>query len=164
VDRSADIVLRLGPSLDGTDQSIDRALQILQIRRTALVQDHDVDGKPLQTPVFECAKQLPHDADVAHFIDAQQHDRQIARDPASPQRGYVAPAALERLDRRPKRGIGEQDAASEALEQVRFVGPDAEVVKLSLRMRPGKRVDALAGGRPRDACRRDRARPDAFAR
>jgi hypothetical protein len=126
---------------------IDRALQVLQIGRSAIVHDHEIDRQPLQPPIFEGAQQLPHNIKVLGAVDPEQNDRQVAGNAMRPQRRDVSAAALERLGRRTKRGIGKDDPCSEPLKQMRFLRPDAEVVELSLRLCPGHRGKPVEGGR-----------------
>ena len=81
--------------------------------------------------------------DVLGLVDLHQHDRQVARDPVRPQRVGAARVAREHVRRRPQRPVRVEDAAGQALEEMRLVGRDAEVVQLHLRLRPGQRGRAV---------------------
>ena len=67
--------------------------------------------------------------------------------PSSPEPGRPALVPCQELGRRPQRRIRVEDPVREALEQVRLVGLDPEVVQLDLGLRPGEGRGALEGGR-----------------
>jgi len=63
---------------------LERVLKILRVGNRLFVQDHQIDRELLAPPIFVREQQMAHDLEIAFGIDAQQHDRQIARDPARP--------------------------------------------------------------------------------
>ena len=81
--------------LAGAHQCLERILQILHVRGLALVQDHQIDRKAFQAPVFMRAQQLPHDRNVRGIINSDEHDRQISGDAERPERGCDAAAAAD---------------------------------------------------------------------
>src|SRR3990170_2261211 len=92
-------------------------------------------------------QQLPDDVDILRLVDAGQYDRQIARYAMRPQRRAFKRAVAECLGRWTQRRIGVQHGIGQSLEQLRFVGPDTEVMQLDLRLRPGQREGALKHSR-----------------
>ena len=134
--------------LAGPDERLERVLQVLRVRRAVLVEDHEVDVEELQPPVLVGAEQLADDAEVLELVDPHQDDRQVARDAVRP-RARVRRGALlrEQVRRRPQRRIRVEDPVGEALEEVRLVGVDAEVMELHLGLGPGERRGALERGR-----------------
>ena len=89
-----------GHRLVHAHQRIERGLQILHIGRGPLVQNHQIDRKLFQPPIFMRAQKLAHEFQIVLVLDADQHDRQIAGNPVRPERRYLAPAALENVGRR----------------------------------------------------------------
>ena len=76
--------------------------------------------------------------------------RTIGRSPEMPcghRPGAPRSFRASRLGRRPQRRIRVEDPVGEALEEVRLVGLDPEVVELDLGLRPGEGRGALEGGR-----------------
>src|SRR5688572_24308475 len=86
------------------------------------------------------------DTEVLCVCDAQQHDRQIARNALSPKPRLPANAAQNRLRRRAHRWSGVEKMARQTLEQTRCARSDAEIVELHLRLSPGKRGRPIEGG------------------
>ena len=120
-------------------QRVERGLQVLDIGRGALVENHQIDRQLFQPPIFVRAQKLADEFEVVVLLDPHQHDGQIAGNSLRPERRRLARAALEDVGGRPQGRIGIEDMIGEALEQMRFVRADAEMVKLHLRLRPGKR-------------------------
>jgi hypothetical protein len=71
-------------------------LQHLAVTGAILVPDHQVHRQPFQTPVGMRLNQLPHQFDIGKVADAQQHDRQVARDGITPKAGL--PASITHQD------------------------------------------------------------------
>jgi hypothetical protein len=71
-------------------------LQILDVGRCAFIEDDEIDGRSLHSPVLLRPEQLVHDIQILHIADSQQHDRQSPESPA-PQPGLAAGAASNRL-------------------------------------------------------------------
>ena len=74
-----------------------------------------------------------------------------------PQAGRAALVAGEQAGRRPQRWVRVQDPVGQALEEMRLVRLDAEVVELHLGLGPGEGGRPLERGRLRGTCRRGRA-------
>src|SRR5260370_31516579 len=122
---------------------VDGLLEILQIGCWALVQDHKIHGQALQSPIFEGAKQLAHDVDILDLIDPEQYDRKIAGNALGPERGKIAPTALQRLRWRPQRGVGIDHAIGNALKEMSFLRSRAEMMEMALSLGPGHRIDPI---------------------
>ena len=58
---------------------VDGILQILNIRRLALVQDNKIERQIPRLQKLEGPQRIGHKTDIARIIDAHDHDRQIAR-------------------------------------------------------------------------------------
>ena len=134
------------PRLVRPNQRLQRGLQILSVGRRPLVQNHQIDGEAFHPPIFVGAQQLADDLQVLDVIDPDQHDRQVAGNSVGPKRRWSALASLQHVGRRPQRRIGVEHVIGETLEEMRFVGVDAEVMELHLRLGPGERDRALEGG------------------
>jgi hypothetical protein len=110
-----------------------------------LVDDHEVDGQALQAPVLVRAQQLAHLREVGDVVDAQQHDRQVARDRVGPQARLRSRPARDRARRRAEAGVGVQERRREALEVRRLLGADVEEAELDLGLGPRERLGAVEG-------------------
>ena len=128
------------------DQGLERDLQILDVGRRTLVQDHEIHRELLHPPVFVRLQQLAGDVEVFHVGDAQQHDRQVAGNAHGPEPGLSAGAAQDGVGGRPQRRAGIQQMAGETLEQAGFARIDAEMMELHLRLGPGQRGRPLERG------------------
>ena len=80
------------PRLACPHQGLERDLQILDVRRRALVQNHEIDRQLLHPPVFVRLQQLAGDVEILDVGDAQQHDRQVAGNAHAATVPAVAPA------------------------------------------------------------------------
>ena len=69
---------RLRPRLAHAHQGFQRVLQILDIGRRTLVQDHEIGGEALHAPVLMRLQQLAGNGSIFGGIDAQQQNRDIA--------------------------------------------------------------------------------------
>ena len=76
---------RRRPRLAGAHQGLNSHLEILDIGRAALVQDHEIDGELFHSPVFMRLQNLVNEIEIFDIGDSQQDDRQIARNPLGPQ-------------------------------------------------------------------------------
>ena len=76
-------------------------MEVFGIGGAVLVDDHEVDVEPLQSPVLVRPQQLAHDVDVVELIDADDHDRQIPGDPVRPECCCPEPVAGEHALGRP---------------------------------------------------------------
>ena len=135
-----------GRALVRPNQSLQSGLQILIVGRGLFVQNHEIDGQLLHPPIFVGTHQLANDFQILGLIDSNQHDRQIAGDSVRPKRRRSALTSLQHVGRRPQRRIGVEHAIGQTLEEIGFVGVDAEMVKLHLRLGPRERDGALEGG------------------
>ena len=66
------------------NQSFERLLKDLGICGALLVEDHQVDVKELQAPVFEGAEKLADYVEVLDFVDTDDDDGQVARNAVGP--------------------------------------------------------------------------------
>ena len=57
-------------------QRVKRDLQILDIGRGVLVEDHQIDGQLLQPPIFMRSQKLADEIQMVVFLDPDQHDGQ----------------------------------------------------------------------------------------
>jgi hypothetical protein len=131
---------RRRPRLAGADQGLDRHLEILHIRRPALVQDHEIDGELLHSPVFVRLQNLMNEIEILDVGYSQQDDGQIARNPMRPQFGLRAGALTNRVRGGPQGSPRENDVAGQALKQTCLSWPDAQMMKLNLALGPGQVV------------------------
>ncbi len=129
------------------DQRLQQCLQILNIGRGPLVQDHQIDRKPLQPPVLVGAEQLSHDSHIVGLVDPDQDDRDVTRNPVRPQGGGTARVARQHARGGPQRPVRVENAAGEALKEVGLIGPDAEMAELNLGLGPRQRGHPLEGRR-----------------
>ena len=83
-------------------------------------------------------------------------DRQVAGDAVRPEAGGAPLVPREPSRRRPQGPVREEDPVGEALEEMRLVGLDAEVVELDLGLGPRQGGRPLEGRRTRGTCRRGR--------
>ena len=87
MDRTAtDTLLRPRALRTTPDELFERCLELLSVGSALLVQDHEVDRKPLRAPVLAGTEALPHDVPVLWLVDADEDDRQIPRDSVRPER------------------------------------------------------------------------------
>ena len=128
-------------------QCLEGGLEILRVGRMPFVQDHEIDGQLFHPPVLVGAQQLTDDLQILDVVDPNQDDGQVARDPVRPQRRRSALASAEHFGGGAQRRVGVEDAVGETLEELRFVGPDAEMMELHLRLGPRQGDRALEGGR-----------------
>ena len=133
--------------LAAADGRLQESLEVLHVRGRALVEDDQVDGKLLDPPVLVRAQELAHDPEVLRLVDLHEDDRQVAGDAVGPERGRATGVTAEHGRRRPQRPLGVEHAPGQALEQVRLVGADAEVMELHLGLGPRQRGRALERGR-----------------
>ena len=84
--------LVLQARLAGPDLGLQSALEILSVGWGLFVQDHEIDRQLLHPPVFVGAEQLTDNTLVLGFIDADEHNRQVAGNSVPPEcrgpRGY----------------------------------------------------------------------------
>ena len=121
------------PRLARTHQSIEAALQILIVGRRPLIHDHEIGVEMFHAPVIVGAHQLTNDFQIFGFVDPNQHNREIAGDSARPQLRLSALTPLQYFRRGAQRWVRVEHAISQTLEQMRFVGTDAQMMKLDLR-------------------------------
>src|SRR6185436_3976682 len=128
-------------------ERLERALNVLDVGRPLLVDDHEIHGELLQAPVLVRAQQLAHDLLVPGIVDPNDHDRDVARYAVWPEDGAASGSPDQELRRLPQRRIEIEDAVGETLEEMRLVVRDAEVMELHLGSRAGEGHDALEGRR-----------------
>jgi hypothetical protein len=128
-----------GARLAGPDEGLERFLQLLAVRDSLLVHDHEVDRESLHVPVLVRAEELPDDLAVFREVDPHEHDREVSGDAVPPEGGLAERVPLENVRRRPERRVGVENPRRDPLEEVRFVGIDVQVAQLHLRLRPCER-------------------------
>ena len=126
-------------------EALQRAVEILGVAGAMLVDDHEIDGQPLETPVFVGPQQLANEIEVLGLRDPDDDDRQVAGDAVGPERRCAAIVPGELAGRWPERGIRVQDPVGEPLEQMGLVGLDPEMVELDLGLRPRERRRTFIG-------------------
>ena len=72
------------PRLTGSHCRLDRDLEVLLIGGPALVDDDEVDAKPLHAPVFVGSQKLADLIDVVDVVDPADDDRPIAGNAVRP--------------------------------------------------------------------------------
>ena len=118
-------------------------LEILRVGGALRIEDHQIGGNPLQVPVLVRPHELPDDVPLLVPLDAHQSDRKIAGDAVGPEPGRAIAVPGQYLRRRAQRGIGVQQTIGQALEEMRLVLGDPEVVQLNLGLCPGQRALSL---------------------
>ena len=89
--------------LTGAQDGLERRLQVLEVGGRAFVDDDQVHLEPAGPPIFHGLQQLVNDPDVLDVRDAQQDDRQVARDALRPQTGLGSGSAHDHFRGRPQR-------------------------------------------------------------
>ena len=69
-----------------SDRGFQGDLKFLDVGRTAVVQDDEVDGQLLQPPVLVRPQYLPNDVNIVPFMNLHEYDWQIARYSVGPER------------------------------------------------------------------------------
>ncbi len=124
-------------------QRVDLDLQILDVGCGAFVEDHQIDSKLLQPPVFMRPQQLTYEFQLFWLCDADQDDGQIAGDSLRPQRRGPPHATFQVIRSGSQGRVGIKEVVGEALKQVRLVRIDSQMVKLHLCLCPGKGTCSL---------------------
>ena len=60
------------------EKCVQQHLQILNVGRRMIIQDHEIDGELFHSPILVRAEQLPHDAHVLGLVDLNEHDREVS--------------------------------------------------------------------------------------
>ena len=141
----------------GCARCLERGLQVLKVGGSAFVEDDEVHLEPASPPIFHGLQQLVNDPDVLDVRDAQQDDRQVARDALRPETGLRPGAAHDHFRGRPQRRPGIDEMSGETLEFARLFPVDAEMMELHLRLGPGERGRPLERADVVGPCRRRRA-------
>ena len=69
----------------GRTESNDQVLQFLTITRIAIVPDDQIHRQSFDPPVAVGLHELPHQLQSLRLSNSQEHNREVARDPVSPQ-------------------------------------------------------------------------------
>ncbi len=116
------------PRLARPDQRFQGGLKLLRIGLGLLVQNDEIDGQALQAPVLVSAEELADDPSILGFVDPDQDDREVTRDPVRPQGGGARRIAVQHLCGGPEGGVGVQDPTGQTLEQMGLIRPDPEMM------------------------------------
>ena len=92
-----------GPRLAGANKGFNSHLEVLHIRRPALVQDHEIDSELFHSPVLVSLQNLMNETEIFDIGDSHEDDWQIARNPVRPQSGLRAGALTNRVRGRSQR-------------------------------------------------------------
>ena len=128
-------------------ECLERILEVLGVRGAMLVENHEIDVQELQPPVLVRAEQLPDDIQVLGLVDPNHDDGQVAGDPVGPQAADPSLVAGQEAGRGAEGRVRVDDPIGQALEKVRLVGLDPEVMELDLGLCPGEGRCALESGR-----------------
>ena len=137
----------------------DLLAHLVAVARRMLVENHGVGREPLQAPVLVCGQDLPGELEVLRFLDADEDDRQVARDGELPEALLAERVPAQGLAVGPEGGVGEEDPGGEPLEELSLLDGDAEMALGDLRLGVSEGEDA--GG---DAVVVELLRADARAR
>jgi len=80
-----------------SDQPLERDLEILRVGWRPFIQDHEIDGQLLHSPILVGEEQLANDIEIAGIVDSDQDDRHVAGDSVRPKQGCRAATPFECL-------------------------------------------------------------------
>ena len=123
---------RFGPRLMRLNQRLEADLKILGVGRDFFIQNHEINGQLLHSPILVGEEYLANDPQFAGFRDADQDDWRIPGDPLGPKQGCRAAALFEYVGARTQRWVGIEYRTGEALKEMCFIGVDPEVTQLRL--------------------------------
>ena len=121
----------------------DLIVQILRVRVTLVVDDHEIRRDSLHAPILVRDEQLVHAWQPHRVGDRGQHDRPIAGNALTPQRTLPSPILGARLRRRAQLLVRVEKCAGEHLVERRVRGRHVEAAKLHLRRGPRQRECAI---------------------
>ncbi len=118
------------------DQPHDLVLQDRPVAREILVHDHQVRRQALHPPIGMGLQHLFYQVDAVQVADAQQDDRQIARDGKTPKPGLAKLVAGNDAGRGAAQGIAVNDGGGQAAIDLRVGFGGAEVAQHLLTLEP----------------------------
>ncbi len=127
------------PRMAGANQHLESDLQVLHVRRSSLVQDHEIDRQSLQMPVLAGAQHLADDAGILDLVDAHHNDRYVAGDALCPEHMLWGQSARDRIGGGAQRRSGIGYVAGQTLIQAGLQRRNVEMAQLHLRLGPGQR-------------------------
>ena len=74
-----------GARLAAPELGLQKGLEILSVGRGLFIQDHEIHCQLLHPPVFVGAKELPDNALILGFVDADQNNRDVAGNSVPPE-------------------------------------------------------------------------------
>ena len=105
-----------GPRMAAAKGSVNCQLKFLDIGSRVFIEDDQIDGKLFVAPVFMRLKQTANLSDIGGIVDAQQYNRQVARDRQWPKPRLTPGTACQHFARWPETGIVIKDWCRKALE------------------------------------------------
>ena len=131
----------------GGDESDDRLVQDLSIDGVILVPDDEVDVEAVHPPPGMGANRLVHQFELVAIADADQHDRQIARDAVPPEPRLAATVAGDHRGARPAETRCVDQRPGQSSEGLCFLLGDRELLQHDRTPRPGQFDDAVGEAR-----------------
>jgi hypothetical protein len=124
-------------------QRLKRSLKVLNIGRSAFVQNHQIDRQLFQSPIFVGAQEFADQFEMAVILDPHQHNGRSPEIPCAQSFDALPAPRFENVTRRSQRRIGIENVIGKPLEQMRIVRVDAEMVQLHLGLRAGERLRSV---------------------
>ncbi len=119
------------------DQPHDLVMQHCPVAREVLVHDHQVRGQTLHPPIGMGLQRLLDQVDTVEIADAQQDDRQIARNGKAPQSGLSQLVAGNDTGRGAAQGMGVNDGGGQTSIDLGLGFACVEVAQHLLALEPG---------------------------
>ncbi len=129
------------------DARVELGLELPRLGVGGVVEDHQVDRKPLEPPIFLGAQQSLDEVEAALIAGLDEHDGQIAGDAVAPKRGRPRLVPGENLRRGAQRRIAVQHPVGDLLELERFAGLDPQVAQARFRLLRCRFRGTIEGGR-----------------
>ena len=122
-------------------------MQHLSIDGVILVPDDEVDVEAVHPPPGMGANRLVHQFELVAIADADQHDRQIARDAVPPEPRLAATVAGDHRGARPAETRCVDQRPGQSSEGLCFLLGDRELLQHDRTPRPGQFDDAVGEAR-----------------
>ena len=131
----------------GGDESDDRLVQDLPVDGVILVPDDEVDVEAIHPPPGVGANRLVHQFELVSIADADQHDRQIARDAVPPEPRLAATVAGDHRGARPAEARCVDQRPGQSSEGLCLLLGDRELLQHDRTPRPCQLDDAVGEAR-----------------
>ena len=122
-------------------------MQDLPVDRVILVPDDEVDVEAVHPPPGMRADRLVHQFELESIADADQHDRQIARDAVPPEPRLAATIAGDHRGARPAEARCMDQRPGQASKGLCFLLGNGELLQHDRTPRPGEFDDAVGEAR-----------------